>query len=259
MSEVPLEAQVGAPQLEAKPSPAEPIERLRYLESYRFVFSSPNWFMNLLLGSVCLFIPVVGQIVFWGYEFELIDALHRGRRTGYADFDFNRFTDYLKRGVWPWLIVFMTQMILQPVLIVFMYAGMFGVMGALMTETTAGYVTAAVLVPALIIGLMIFSLALGLVLTPIVLRAGLTQDFAKAFDFAWVKTFIARMWVEQVLVSLFLMVSSLLWVLLGYLLFCIGVIPASIVVALASTHLLWQLYEIFLSRGGEPIPLKPQQ
>jgi hypothetical protein len=41
------------------------------------------------------------------------------------------------------------------------------------------------------------------------------------------------------------------------MMFCIGVIPMSVLASIAGSHLAWQVYELFLERGGEPIPLKP--
>jgi hypothetical protein len=61
----------------------------------------------------------------------------------------------------------------------------------------------------------------------------------------------------MLLTVLFLMASGTVIVTLGLLACCIGVIPAGVIVMMASAHLVGQLYAIFLARGGEPIPLKP--
>jgi hypothetical protein len=56
------------------------------------------------------------------------------------------------------------------------------------------------------------------------------------------------------------MLTASLVLLLGLLLCCVGTYPATALVMLAQAHLYLQLYELFLQRGGEPIPLKsPQQ
>lgn len=91
------ESKPGAePQSTAGPQPAaSPVSRVQYLRSFGFVFRSPKWGMNLLLGSVCMFIPTIGQILLFGYLYEIVESLHRGRRDGYPDFDFKRFTPYL--------------------------------------------------------------------------------------------------------------------------------------------------------------------
>ena len=61
------------------------------------------------------------------------------------------------------------------------------------------------------------------VLTPLKLRASIVQDFAKSFDFGFVKKFVTTMWMEIALGSLFLMVASVVLVCLGLLAFCIGI------------------------------------
>jgi hypothetical protein len=44
--------------------------------------------------------------------------------------------------------------------------------------------------------------------------------------------------------------------LIGMLLFCVGVYPATAWAMLAQGYMYFQFYELFLQRGGEPIPLK---
>jgi hypothetical protein len=43
----------------------------------------------------------------------------------------------------------------------------------------------------------------------------------------------------------------------GLLLCCVGILPATALILVAQYHLFYQLYELYLQRGGEPIPLKP--
>ena len=87
-------------QTETKPSGSR--ESLEYMRAVNYVFESPKWFANLLWGSLCLIstqiIPVVGQLVWVGYQFEIVEELLcRPPRKGYQDFDANRFKDYLMR------------------------------------------------------------------------------------------------------------------------------------------------------------------
>lgn len=72
---------------------------MRYIDSYRFAFQSDAWQKNLLFASVSILIPYVAMTVLLGYLFEVIEFKHRHEdEEPYADFDFNRFVDYLKRG-----------------------------------------------------------------------------------------------------------------------------------------------------------------
>jgi hypothetical protein len=97
-----------------------------------------------------------------------------------------------------------------------------------------------------------------LVLVPLKIRASLTQDFAKSFDFGFVKRFVALTWKEMVLSSLFVMAASIVLVPLGMIVFCVGSYFALVLVYFSWTHLHKQLYALYLSRGGEPVPLSPK-
>jgi Na+-transporting methylmalonyl-CoA/oxaloacetate decarboxylase beta subunit len=100
--------------------------------------------------------------------------------------------------------------------------------------------------------------ALMLVLVPLKIRASLTQDFAKSFDLGFVKRFLALTWKEIVVSSLFVMLTGLLFFCLGMIAFCVGVYCAIVLVYFTWTHLHKQLYALYLSRGGEPVPLSPK-
>jgi hypothetical protein len=89
-----------------------------------------------------------------------------------------------------------------------------------------------------------------------ILRVGLSQEFAEGFRFGWVLNFVKTTWIEIVLGTLFLWAASIVLSFAGLLLFCVGAIPAQALIVMGSAHMAWQLYEIFLERGGEPITLK---
>jgi hypothetical protein len=71
--------------------------------------------------------------------------------------------------------------------------------------------------------------------------------------------FLSRVWIEMVLQALFMSVAGFVLFLGGLVLCVIGIYPAMMVAFLAQAHFHYQLYEIYLSRGGEPIPLMPPQ
>jgi hypothetical protein len=60
-----------------------------------------------------------------------------------------------------------------------------------------------------------------------------------------------------VLAALFLIAVSILLQFVGLLFFCVGAYAMPVIAAFASMHLDKQLYELYLARGGEPIPLHP--
>ena len=245
-----------------EPKPLDEPPAMHYRRAYGYVFDSPNWTMNVLFGFLCqasaMIVPVVGPLLFMGYQFEIVEALHRGRGRTYPDFDINRFADYLLRGLWPFLVSLVVMLVFMPVLFVVSYGS---IIALALTAASVGD-TGAILV--VVIGgplVLLLNVALGLllnvVLTPLMLRAGLSQDFAAAFNLGWVKDFLGRVWRELILVGLFLVLSSLLMMFAGVLLCCIGSFAALALVTLAQAHLFYQLYALFLARGGEPIPLKP--
>jgi hypothetical protein len=124
--------------------------------------------------------------------------------------------------------------------------------------SSAGGCAAAIMVIMTTILYVVLLLGIFLVLTPLTLRASITQDFGQAFNFAFVKRFIALMWKEILLSSLFLMVASMLLACVGAIIFCVGMIFATGPIYFCWIHLQKQLYALYLSRGGEPIPLSPK-
>jgi hypothetical protein len=70
------------------------------------------------------------------------------------------------------------------------------------------------------------------------------------------RDFVGRMWKDLIAAGLFLLAFAILAHLVGLVLFCVGVYAASALCMMVHGHLLLQLYELYLSRGGQPIPLK---
>jgi hypothetical protein len=95
-------------------------------------------------------------------------------------------------------------------------------------------------------------------LTPLVIRASLTQDFGQSFNVAFIKRFIALTWKETVIASLFLFAASLVLSAVGALLLCVGLYFVTVPVYFCWVHLEKQLYRLYLSRGGEPVPVSPK-
>jgi hypothetical protein len=247
---------VAAAAAQPPPKPLA-INRIAYLESLRFVFTHPDWLKNTVMGGLCLLIPVLNQLIALGYAYEITELLHRRKTASYPLFEFNHFVRYITRGVWPFLISFIVQTVLQPVLQITIQGSTFGLLAIAEADETAGTIAAIIVIPLLVIGLFGLTVGLVLVLTPMMLRAGLSQDFGQVFKFGWIKDFVKRMWVESILVNLFVILLSMLLVPLGCVFFCFPGLMVAMGLSIAGAHLNWQLYELYLARGGEPIPLKP--
>src|SRR5687768_5874807 len=78
----------------------KPIDKIEYVRMYNYVFENPNWLTNVLLTVLCMLIPVIGGLIAIGYQFEVVSSLMLTQGARYPDFNFNRFSDYLMRGLW---------------------------------------------------------------------------------------------------------------------------------------------------------------
>ncbi|MGH7170413.1 MAG: DUF4013 domain-containing protein [Gemmataceae bacterium] len=257
---------------------------MRYWQSYRFVFKNPNWLTNLALGAVCSIIPIVGPIVFIGYCFEVIDVLLRRRqrqRSGalqapddplgewvmdalpveedhdsgsYPDFNFNRFSEYLMRGIWPFLAQLIVGLVVGMIAVIFLIVGlMLAGFAAAAADSPVMFLVAYGLVLVLYTFLMMLA---GILTMPLYLRAGLSGDFASAFSMAFYRDFMKRVGKEVVLAELFHTATSTLLSIVGLLLCYVGIFPVIALVLYAHHHLEYQLYELYLERGGESVERK---
>jgi hypothetical protein len=215
--------------------------------------------MNTLLAGVCVFIPLIGPIVikgwlitgFWGRDDE--------RPETFPDFDFNNFGKYLERGLWPFLVMLVSSLVIAMAACVVIVPVTMVI--TLMAPNDHGSASGCVAV-FLVIFLMLFYVVLitgmMVVLTPVTIRASLTQEFGSAFNFAFIKRFIILTWKEIILASLFLFAASLLFTAVGMLALCIGVYFAMVPVYFCWLHLHKQLYRLYTNRGGEPVPVSPK-
>jgi hypothetical protein len=199
-------------------------------------------------------IPVVGQIIWIGYTFEVLEAIHRQPRRDYPDFDPARLMDYLKRGAWPFLAWLLSAVVIVPLTLVFF--SLF-VLASILLRDAVGEFAAATFG---VFSSIVFAVAVGIgsitLVTPIALRAGLAQDFATGFQWGFLWDFVRRVGWPLLAVNLFAFVVYGVADVLGMALCCVGFFPASAIAGLVQAHLLWQLYELYLARGGERIPLK---
>ncbi|PZR76947.1 MAG: hypothetical protein DLM73_00990 [Chthoniobacterales bacterium] len=232
---------------------------MNYSASITDYFKSPKWVMNTLLAGVCVFIPFVGQIVikgwlitgFWGREEE--------RSETFPDFDFNNFGKYLERGLWPFLVTLVSSLVLGLVMAVVIVPVMMIFSLALPGHNSQASGCAAVFMFGfMVVFYLAMIVAIMFLLTPLTLRATITQDFGQSFNFAFIKRFVTLMWKEILLSSLFQLVAGMVLVCIGALALCVGMYFAIVPAYFCWIHLHKQLYRLYLSRGGEPISLSPK-
>jgi hypothetical protein len=237
---------------------------MNYMASITDFFRSPKWVPNLLLGAVCMLIPIVGPLVLVGW---MVGPLFRSRDLvnfdRFPDFDFSNFGKQLERGLWPFLVNLVAGFVMVPVI----WLAIALPMGLLFAGTAAtqpnehSEVAGAVVVGGVVLMvILIFAavVALTLILKPIMLRAAITQDFGQAFNFRFIKDFIARTWVEQIVSLLFLMFAGITLGIIGMVAFCLGIYLVVPLMTFAQWHLERQLYDLYLARGGEPVPVSPK-
>jgi hypothetical protein len=237
--------------------------RLEYFRSYQAVLGSGNWVLNLLWGSLAFFsssfIPIVGGMVWTGYAYDCVEHLHVTRGKEMPDFDANRFSDYLTRGVFPFLVQLVLWCSLGACYIL-MYIGLAIIIGL---AEAAGDENAVIVlatgIPLLLLLLSLLVIIPMILLAPLMLRLGLSQDLSIGFKLSWWGDFLRRMWPEIVLTTLFVLMTGFIITSFGCLVMIIGFYTGWVWVSLASAHLAWQLYDLYLARGGEQVPLKPRR
>ncbi|MCI0358393.1 MAG: DUF4013 domain-containing protein [Planctomycetaceae bacterium] len=229
---------------------------IQYLESFRYVFTHPEWLKNVLVFTVFLFIPVFNAVLIHGYLYEIVEHRHRRLAGPYPLFEIRQFARYMTRGIWCFFVANIVQVILIPIIQVLVQGSTFGSVFALRSGDW-GAVAVAIVVPLVIIGVVLFLLALQILTLPFFMRAGLSQDFRLTMNVRWVGNYLKAMWLETTLVSLFVFLSSLTAMFIGCMMACVGLFAALALMALVQAHLQCQLYALYLARGGEPIPLRP--
>lgn len=230
---------------------------MNYTAAVTDFFKSPKWLMNILLAGVCVFIPFIGPIIIKGWVIGGLWGRDDERPETFPDFDFSNFGKYLERGLWPFLVMLVSSLVIAMVLMVVLVPAML-VSGMITHGANDNGCVAAIMALFMFCFYLIVVVAMLFVITPLTLRATLTQDFAQSFNFPFLKRFSSLMWKEILLAALFQVVASLVLVAIGALAICIGMYFALVVVYFSWLHLHKQLYRLYLSRGGEPIPVSPK-
>jgi len=216
--------------------------------------------MNLLWCALSQLVPILGPIAFLGYQFEIVKTLEQKPDSDYPDVDVNQCVDYFKRGVWPFLamlcVALPVSMIMSVIVIVAMLIAMAMIAPNARNNPELAAALGVLVYVVMLLVMILLSFLIQIIVLPVSIRAGLSQDFGKAFDVSWIKSFISKMWREILLTSLFMFATSIPIGIAGYAVCCVGLYPAIALISLAYTHFYAQLYKQFLARGGEPVPHK---
>jgi len=224
---------------------------LEFTRTISYIFDNPNWLMNLVWLFLCWLvsqvIPILPQMVATGYQFEVLDGLMATGGSRYPDFNVNRILDYLVRGLWP-ILAFMVVFVAWTLFFLVYVAVAVLSLVAIGNATNEGVVLIGVGI-AVFVGLLLIALLM-LVGTPVVLGSGMTGEFGAAFDMGWISSFVAKVWLQIILATLFLCIVSLAIVFVTCGLGLLVLFPIS---SFMATHFYFQLYLQFLARGGRPL------
>jgi hypothetical protein len=227
---------------------------MNYVAALTDFFKSPKWMMNLLLAGLLCLIPILGWMVvlgwlvigFWGREDDKMET--------FPDFDLKNFSTYLEKGLWPFLVILAVS--IGGGIVIGILVGVFGGVG----HAVLGHKGALSGMLDLFLALVNLALRIALmfITVPVALRAMILQDFVKAFDLPFVKKFVSLMWLESLITSIVCGVAACILIPIGLIALCVGVGLSFALLQFMSTHLYKQLYALYLSRGGEAIPLSPK-
>lgn len=246
-----------------KEQPSGPWQ-MNYFGAFEMIHRNPDWLVSTLLGSLCvlstILIPALGAIVLNGYVYESIELLHRTNGSYYPKFDFGRFVEYLLRGVGPFLV----GLVLSIPLVIVIFLGYFMLFAGIFAVGAAGEENPGAAGLGILLAFVVFftvmtfvMIAFNFLMVPLGLRGGVSSDIGQSFNFGWAFDFIKKTWLEMLLVFLFQFAVGLVAALLMILTCYIGSLVAIGYVSLIAAWLQFQLYRVYLSRGGEPIPFKP--
>jgi len=230
--------------------------KIKYMRSYTHVFERDDWFVNLLVSSVCFLIPVIGPLVFMGYQYQVVEGFIRRPNEKMPKFEFNQFTLMLSRGVYPVVASLVLQCLMAPLYLFSVLSSSLAF--ALLHEGSEPIALTIFIAISIAFANIVVFFVIHLIMAPLMLRAGISQSFSKTFNFRWIRSFVRTVWLEEITSILFCTISSMVVSIIGILMCCVGFYPATALVMLAMTHLTYQQYEIFLANGGEPIPLKEE-
>lgn len=240
--------------------PAKASGRMEYMRSVNYIFENPNWLMNVFCMALCNLIPLVGPLIIYGYQFEIVESLHLRRHQTYPDFDFNRFVDYLVRGLWVFLVCILLSLLIVPVMLLVIGLPLMLMIGGGAAAGEEGAAAGMMIgMPIMMLLAFFFIIILNIFCVPFILRAGLTQDFGASFDFGFAKQFVANTWLEMILAGLFFMVMGMVFAMLGMVICFVGIYMTMAATMMAQAHLGYQLYEVHLAKGGTPIPITPSK
>ncbi len=237
----------------------------------RCLFRQDGWARILAMGTLFMFIPMVGPIAFQGYAVRVFKHLVlSGDDRNLPPME--GFSELMNLGMMPFIL----SMLYMFPLIFLVYIGLGVGIGAgmLLVGVIIAGLAAAGLDPgiatavggllALVVGLLAFVLVYGLIillsypLQAVHTMVEITGKIEHAWRFSEVMAYIRALRPDYRRAFIRTFLYNLLIMTCGMLLCSVGVYPAAVVMAVAGAHVRAQLYRIYLARGHEPLPMDPR-
>jgi hypothetical protein len=222
---------------------------MRYQRSYLIFFQHPDWPLTLIAGAACMLVPAFGWGVLLGWLFEVAEQQRGQPADDFPAFDVNRLVVYLRRGLAAallhaavWLPLFL---LFTLVLGSSLYAG---------NPPRSPGVGAKLLASGLSLAILLIVLLVSLPLLPATYYLGLRREGGMPDAIRFAQEFLKLVWRELLLTQVFVLATGLTLFSLGVMLCGFGAPPGLALTAFAQYHLLGQLYELYLQRGGAALP-----
>lgn len=219
---------------------------MQFFKPFTYFIRKTGGFTNLMYGTVCTLIPVIGPIILLGYRAEVAESLEKDPDLeDYPNFDFNRFMPYLTRGLWP----FLAELVVMVVALILMTLA--AAVGVLVWQASGDWRMGVLVGAVLLIPVTIFTT---LLMWPMELYTQLSGSFEIGATFRFTFRFLGRVWGQALIAAIVFGFLSMLLSFAGMLACYIGLYPAVVIQSLAQQHYVVQLYRQYLDEGGEPIP-----
>ncbi|HEX5036219.1 MAG TPA: DUF4013 domain-containing protein [bacterium] len=205
-------------------------------------------------------IPIVGPIMLMGWQCEILQRLLKRHSNPIPKLTLDDFGYWLGRGLAPFVIVLIVTVPVVFVVVFVMFLLTFGMAvfaGAFAQQGgEPNPLLPLIGVGASFLTYLAFMIVFGMLVTSVLIRAELTEDIGQALEFRKIWAYVRSTWKDVLISQLVFIPFAFAAALGGMLMLFFGIYAAIIVIMVASLHIRWQIYERYLSRGGEPIPIQ---
>jgi hypothetical protein len=246
-----------APYVPAVPNaPADPAQpgSVSAVEAIKFIFSDEDWKNNLLLAAVHMFIPIVGPIALHGWYAEIFQRLTRRHPRPIPKLDFADLGHYIQRGMAAFvasLVMSLPFGFIVGLLSAVLYGG-----GIALAATFKEPIIILPVLLALFLLFFLFGVGFSVFMHASMTWAELTEDVGRSITPRNLLSYAGKTWTTTLVASLVYGIISIPLIMVGYAMCFIGMYPAIVVMLVGMTHLRWQIYQQYLTKGGEPLPIK---